>query len=626
MWLRAALAAFLGVTAVAQSKNDPVQWQLTPASGAPGAAVILKLKATMAEPWHLYSATTPKGGPIVTTVALQPSPAIARYQLFQAKPDRKMDPNFGIETETFEKETVFLFRVELAKEAAAGAVDVAAQVRYQACTDKLCLPPKKKTITGTLTVNAAIKAEAQIPAGYSEVAVAAAAAPAGGDAKPKAFGSQDANQPLGPYLLTAFGVGIAALFTPCVFPMIPFIMSYFLGRGETSRGQALGQAALFCVGVIVLFCLLGFGVTALAGPFGVVQLSSSPWVNGFIAVLFFVFGLSLLGAFELTLPSGLLTKVDNASRQGGAVGTLLMGLSFSLSSFACVGPFVGALLAGSVQNKGVQPALGMLSFATGLASPFFLLALFPSFLKKMPKSGGWLGRVKVVMGFVLLAAMLKYVSNIDQVMQWGLLSRELFLAGWFVFLTLAGLYLLGLLRLEGIGPNDHLGVGRLLVAAVFLITAVWLVPGMFGAKLGELEAYVPTASGSPLGGAAEAGKNVWIKNDLEKALAQAKAENKRVLINFTGYTCTNCHWMKQNMFPRPPIQEALNDLVLVELYTDGTDAASEKNQKLQETRFQTVAIPFYAVLSADDQVLASFAGLTKNADEFLAFLKTGSRS
>jgi len=274
----------------------------------------------------------------------------------------------------------------------------------------------------------------------------------------------------------------------------------------------------------------------------------------------------------------------------------------------------------SVQSKGLQPVLGMVSFAGGLAFPFFFLAAFPGYLKKLPKSGGWLARVKVVMGFVLLAAMLKYASNIDQVLQLGWLTRERFLAGWFVLFMLAGLYLLGLLKLEGNDEGDHLGIGRLLVASLLLIFAFSLLPGMFGAPLGELDAYVPAATGGILNNRA-ATQQVWMKNQYQQALDQARAENKLVLVTFTGYACTNCHWMKANMFPRPEIAEAASKLVLVELYTDGTDKESEENQKLQDEKFSTVAIPYYAILDPDGKVVASFAkGMTTNTQEFLAFL------
>ena len=430
---------------------------------------------------------------------------------------------------------------------------------------------------------------------------------------------------MGAFLLVAFGFGLASIFTPCVFPMIPITMSYFLNQETGSRAQAVMQALVFCGGIIVLFTAIGFGLTAALGPFAVVQLGSNPYVNLGISVIFFVFGLSLLGAFEITLPSGLLTKLNAASGQGGYLGALLMGLTFCLAAFACVGPFMGTLLAASVGGQKLQPVLGMLAFSTALASPFFLLALFPSLLKKLPRSGGWMARVKVVLGFIVLAVMLKYLSTVDQVLHLEILTRERFLAFWVVLFALPGLYLLGFLRLEGIKKDEQLGVGRLMVATLLLGFALGLVPGMFGARLGEIEAFIPApaegASAVSGGGSAASGK--WIKNDLRTALATAKAENKRVLVSFTGYACTNCKWMKANLFTRPAVAGELARFVLVELYTDGTDAASEANQKLQEKLFRTVAIPYYAIFDGEEKVLATFAGLTKEEQAFLKFLAAG---
>jgi thiol:disulfide interchange protein len=266
----------------------------------------------------------------------------------------------------------------------------------------------------------------------------------------------------------------------------------------------------------------------------------------------------------------------------------------------------------------------MAAFSTGLAAPFFVLAMFPSFLQKMPKSGGWLMRVKVVLGFVVLAISVKYLSSADQILQTDWISREMFLACWIVLFALPGLYLLGFLRLEGIKPEDALGVGRVLIAAVFLTFSISLLPGLFGASLGNVEAFIPVqAKGvALLGGGGEAPAPVWMKNQYKEALAQARAENKLVFINFTGYACTNCHWMKANMFPKPEITGLLKDFVLVDLYTDGTDALSEQNQQLEEKRFGTVAIPFYAIVDPDERTIATFPGLTRNAAEFIGFLKT----
>ena len=441
--LVAALAAVYG------QKLDPIQWALTSevTKAPPGSTVPLHLKATFQEGWHLYSLTTPAGGPIPTTAALAENPAVKGSKLYQPPPNRQLDKNFNLDTETFEKEVDLPLTAELAPDAK-GSVELTANVRYQACNDRQCLPPRKKTASFTVMVDPAASAPAAfvVPAGYTEIkpgAVAIKVISAGASSTSGSAGAPAgaAAGGLPAFLITAFGLGLAAIFTPCVFPMIPITVSFFLNQ----RGGIL-QAFVFSSGIVVLFCALGLGVTAAVGPFGVNQLAANPWVNGFITLVFGAFALSLLGAFEITLPSSMLTKLDSASRRGGYLGTLLMGLTFALTSFACIGPFMGSLLVASVQSKGLQPVLGMVSFAGGLGIALLLPGRVPRYLKKLPKSGGWLARVKVVMGFVLLAAMLKYASNIDQVLQLGWLTRERFLAGWFVLFALAGLYLLGLLQ------------------------------------------------------------------------------------------------------------------------------------------------------------------------------------
>jgi thiol:disulfide interchange protein len=621
----------LSVVPLQAAKEDPVQWTLAPVSGAattaPGGKLWLELTATIQSGWHLYSPTTPPGGPIISKIALIPNAAISSFHLYRPQPVRKLDPNFSIDTETYTDQAKFLFAVDVAP-SARGKATLETAVRYQACSDVKCLPPVKKSIpTEVSFAVGAAPIAFHLPPGYAAVPDAGAAQPVKTAGNP--HNAIPAAQPgLLPFLLTAFGAGLLALFTPCVFPMIPITVSFFLNQNSAGEGSGKSggwsQALVFCIGIVVLFTGLGFLVTAIAGPFGVVQLGSSPWINAFIALVFFVFGLSLLGAFELRLPSGLLTRLDRASQGGGYAGTLLMGLTFSLTSFACIGPIVGPLLIASVQSKGWQPVLGMMSFATGLAAPFFVLALFPSYLGKLPRSGGWMARVKIVLGFVVLAIMLKYIANVDQVLQTHLLSRERFLAAWIVLFALPGIYLLGLLRMEGIKKDEPLGVARALVAALFLIFAISLVPGLFGGRLGDLDAFIPEGTGLFVGAGAQAEATPanYFKNNLDGALGAARAQNKLVLVNFTGYACTNCHWMKANMFPRPEIQAALKDLIIVDLYTDGTDADSEKNQKLEDEKFSTVAIPFYAVMDADRKVIATFPQLTRNPKEFLSFLSS----
>jgi thiol:disulfide interchange protein len=613
-WI-AGLAVCVAAVASAQ-RLDPVQWSMTSSAevAQAGSTVPLKLTAKIEPGWHLYSLTIPKDL-LPTTIKVTDNPAVESYVVYQPKPVRTMDPNLKQEVETYSNQAEFLIPTTLTKDAT-GPVELTAEFKYRVCDDRQCLNPRKKTAAFKLTVAPFAPAlpAFTVPAGYIEVIPGKASDVAAAINQPPT--APPSHQGLVAFVLAAFGFGLAAIFTPCVFPMIPITVSFFLNQ----RGGIV-QALVFSLGIIVLFCALGLGVTALAGPIGISQLGGNPWVNAFIAAVFGIFALSLLGAFEITLPSAMLTKLDGASRRGGYFGTLLMGLTFSLTSFACVGPFVGPLLASSVQAQGAQPVIGMAAFATGLASPFFFLAAFPSYLKKLPRSGGWLVRVKIVMGFVLLAVMLKYLSTIDQVLATNLLTRERFLAAWFVLFAMAGLYLLGLLRLEGIEADDKLSTGRLLSGSAILIFAFSLLPGMFGAPLGELDAYVPVATGGLGGSSTTAGGLQWMKNDYQAALDRGRQENKLVLVTFTGYACTNCHWMKANMFPRPEIAEIAKDLILVELFTDGTDAASEENAKLEDTKFASVSTPFYALLDADANVLAT-AGYTRSTQEFLTFLKT----
>jgi thiol:disulfide interchange protein len=610
----AILGLFLAVSPLL-SQEQHVTWKVTvePETANPGSKVLVRIAGHIEEGWHLYSMSTPAATP--TKIQLAPNPVVESYLALQPQPKRSFDPNFNSDTETYEDNFAFLLELQLKKDAPEGKSELALSARYQVCNPKMCVPSKWNGTAVLNISNAASIPPFQRPAGYTE--------PKAPSANPAAPTTTAPAESLIGFLAVAFGFGLASIFTPCVFPMIPITMSYFLNRQSGGRRESIIQALVFCLGIIVLFSGLGLATTAILGPFGIVTLGSNPWVNGFIAALFIAFGLSLLGAFEITIPSAILTPLNQSADKGGFIGSLLMGLTFSLASFACVGPFVGTLLAASVSGGSTRPLVGMVTFATGLALPFFLLAVFPGYLKRMPRSGGWLARVKVVMGFVIMAASLKYLSSLDQVLQWGFLTRERFLAAWIVLFALAGLYLLGFLRMEGIKADESVGLGRLLSGAAFLIFAISLLPGMFGGKLGDLDAYVPLAASQStgIGGAGGESALVWMKNQYREALDRARKEGKLVLVNFTGYACTNCHWMKANMFTRPEIAAAMKNFVLVELYTDGTDADSEANQKLQLSKFNTVAIPFYAIIDPDEKVVATFPGLTKDSAEYLAFLQ-----
>ncbi len=641
------LAQAAHAQSAAKKKFDPVQWSLTaePAEAVPGGRVVARLTATIEQGWRLYAPSTPTdgpvGGPLPTELALAESPAIKSWKFFQPPPVVKHDPNFQMDSEIYQGEAVFWLEAELSDDTPLGELALEASARYSACDDKICLRPVRKTAQAVVMIAAtSAAATPPFPADYAEAkpaekGVSSATAPAAGQLGSSTGSTTNSSTPAGSQSLfefaaVAFGFGLLAIFTPCVFPMIPITMSYFVSTGSTSRRQSIVQALTFCAGIVICFTGLGALVSVVLGPFGTVQLGSSVWVNLFIALIFGVFAVSLFGVFEITVPSGALTSLDRLSRRGGTAGVLMMGLVFALASFACTGPFVGTLLAGSVQGGLAWPVFGMAMFSSGMALPFFALALFPAYLKKLPKSGGWLGRVKKTMAFLILAAAVKYLSNVDLVYQWEILTRERFLAIWIVLLTLAAFYLLGFFRFPDEPPTpepEPVGLGRLSMSAAFLVVALSLVPGMFGGRLGELDAYVPPPeysgiSRASLGGSA-AEKSTWIKDDYEGALAKARASGKSVLVSFTGYSCSNCKWMKYNMFTKPAIAELTSEMILVELYTDGQDDVTAANQDLQLNRFGSVAIPHYAIVRPDETIAAEFSGRTRDVEEFRGFLRSG---
>jgi thiol:disulfide interchange protein DsbD len=610
--LRPALLLLCVLSAFGQG-HQYATWTLTaePPSAPPGSTIRIRAAVHIEPGWHLYSASSAAGIP----AQFQVSPE-SLVRVLQQPPKRAFDAVQGMETETYEGDATFLLEVKVRSDAPAGADNLTVNGRYQTCNDKSCVAGKLKDVAAPFTVDLAAPAPSTaIPAGF---AVAKPPSPGTG------AGAQSSDAQGWPaFLLVAFGAGLACIFTPCVFPMIPITMSYFLNQSGEKRG-GVSQAVVFCLGIIVLFSGLGLLVTAVLGPVGVKQLGSNPWVNGFISLLFIAFGLSLLGAFEITIPSSVLTKLNQSSGSGGFAGTLLMGLTFALSSFACVGPFVGTLLAASATEGRTRPVVGMVVFAAGLALPFFLLALFPSYLKRLPRSGGWLARVKVVMGFVIIAAALKYLSSLDQVLQWGFLTRERFLAAWIVLFGMAGLYLLGFVRLEGVKADENMGLGRLLTGMGFLIFAVSLWPGMSGGKLGLFDAYVPAAAENAAGASSGDGL-VWIKDRYRDALDQARREHKLVFIDFTGYACANCHWMRANILSRPEIAAVLKSFVLLELYTDDNSATDNANADRQEKLGNTIETPFYAILDPDEKLIDKWNGLTHDAAAYLAWLQSASQ-
>lgn len=624
------LLAFLVVPGFGQ---NPSKWSLSSDSSAKtvrtGEAFSAELKAEIEGGWHLYALEQPDGGPIPTTIKVtEGKPFEIAGAIVAPKPIVRSDQNFlvngkPLQTKFFQDSAEF----SLPLRATADTIvdDLAIDVRFQLCNDTFCLPPKTVRVTFGGSEDVRRTATAPTPAGI-------------------ATNNQQltTNQPptdLWSFIWLAVTFGAISLLTPCVFPMIPITVSYFMKHSDGDHKRTIKLATVYSVGIIATFSLLGMLLAVAFGAAGINLFAANPWVNLAIGAIFLFFAFNLFGFYEISVPASLLTKLDNLTRteegKGSAyIGALLMGLTFTLTSFTCTSPFIGTLLVSTSQGDWKMPLLGMLVFSTVFALPFFVLATVPRLLHSLPRSGGWLNSVKVVMGFLEVAAAMKFLSNVDLV--WGaglnesgvlnygkIFTRELVLIIWVVIGLGICAYVLGFFKFRHDSPVKKITALRVFFAALFFGLCIYLTTGVLGKKLGELESFLPPKNAESrfnlLGNAREELK--WITNDLEGALARAKAENKKVFVDFTGYTCTNCRWMEANMFPVPEVKAEMEKFVLVSLYTDGEGEVYERNQQFQEQTFQTVALPFYAIFDASGKPVATFPGLTRNSAEFVEFLK-----
>jgi thiol:disulfide interchange protein DsbD len=426
---------------------------------------------------------------------------------------------------------------------------------------------------------------------------------------------------LSAYLGLAALMGALSLVTPCVFPMVPITVSYFTNRAGRSRRAAVTQALVYGLGIVLTFTAVGFTLAVAFGASGLNRFAADPWLNLGVTALFLAFALSLFGVWDLALPSRLVTAASKAESGKGAIaGTLLMGLAFTLTSFTCTAPFLGTLLVVASQGDWQWPLAGMIAFSTIFALPFVLLALAPHWIASLPRSGPWLVAVKAVMGLLEIAAAMKFLSNVDLVWHWGIFTRPVVLVVWTVIALVMVIYLVGLVRLGHAPRLSRPGVARWTAVAAGVVLGIWLASGLAGRRLGELEAFLPPAD---LAGMAPGSELRWIINDYDAALAEAKQSGRPVLIDFTGYTCTNCRWMEANMFPRPDVSRELARYVRVRLYTDGQGELYQRYQQLEQTMFGTVALPYYAVLRSDGTPVVAFGGLTRDSAEYVNFLRKG---
>jgi len=625
----------LFLPAVAGAQN-PVSWSLE--SEAKGKtlkkdeAFKANLKATIDGDWHLYAVEQPEGGPFPTRITIaESSPFVIDGKTASPAPITKFDPNFKIDTKFFAKSAEFNLPLKATAEITADALAV--NVKYQVCDDTVCLPPKtvKVTFTGFEDVKKLPPASATVDNSNQQSAVSNQ--PENQIHSPKSKVQNPNDLPLSSFIWLAITLGALSLLTPCVFPMIPITVSYFTNHASHSRAKAVRLATIYSLGIIATFTILGMLLAIFVGAAGINLFAANPWVNIIITAIFLLFAFNLFGAYEIQVPSSILTKLDNLTRTkegegSGIVGALLMGLTFTLTSFTCTSPFVGTILVSASQGNWQMPLVGMLAFSSVFALPFFVLALAPQLVSQLPRAGGWMNSVKVAMGFLEIAAAMKFISNVDLIWKWGIFTRSFVLAIWIAIGIILAIYLLGKFQLFHDTKPEKIGAIRLVSAILSLAISFYLLTGLFGAKLGELESFLPpdldNSSSKVLGKPRD--ELVWIENDLDKALAKAKTENKRVFIDFTGYTCTNCRWMEANVFVKREVEAEMSKYVLARLYTDGDGAIFEKHQQFQEKNFQTVALPYYAILDADGKTVSTFPGLTRNTTEFIDFLQKSQKN
>ena len=685
--------------------SDHVTWDvLTPKlEGAPGEKVKFKFRANLKSGVHLYTQKRyPDSifGPTSTEMSTGGSKRLKRSGGLRANKGavKAYDENFETETAFWKGKVTFTVSFAISKSAKPGDVEEGwVNLYYQTCDDNSCKPPldsrfnfKVKVLEDVAAKQDSIKKAAADSAdaadsvaayqdsvtAYQDSIAAMAAATAGIDAEdlstddePLTVSEQiekSKSEGLFSYLLLAMSFGLVALVTPCVFPMIPITVSFFTKREQATRAQAVKDASIYAVGIIFTFTALGAIVSAIYGAAGIGAMATNPWVNMFIAGIFLAFALSLFGMFDIQVPSGILNKLNaKASSGSGITSILLMGFVFSLTSFTCTVPFVGSALAAVGQGGSwFWPIIGMAAFATVFALPFFLLALFPSLLKSMPKSGGWLNVVKVVMGFVEVAAAMKFLSNAELIWDWGILTREVVLAVWIAVALMGALYLLGRYQLPHDTPVEKISVPRMLFSLSFFAASFWLLTGLFGAPLGEVDAFLPpqeypgkgntsifasiaervdlappsydavagdNKSEDDLAGVSdeEPGTNLikaegmtWYKDNYQAALEKAKETGKPLFIDFTGYTCTNCRWVEANLFKRDDIRALMNQYVLVRLYTDRRVESNKRNRQMQIDRFKTIDLPFYVLMTPDDKPISETL-FTRDAELFKSFLRRG---
>lgn len=628
-WPARVLAMLAIAAADAHTQPErPVRWRVSAVrekatTGTPtrAAGIAGRLAAMIPDGWYVYALDEPAGGPTPLNFWVLNGGARLRRAVNAPEADRKADRNFNMISLVYADSVALGFVAEGVPPPAPLRV----AVRFQACTDRYCLPARVDTVTASVAgviatgdapdVRAlAIRTPLPAPSRLAtEDAVQSAALTT--VAEPPSFGVSHAG--LGAFVWLAVTTGLLALITPCVLPMVPITVGFFTARRDAVGSHAIRDAALFALGIITSFIALGFGVSLLYGATGVVSLAANPWLNLVVAAAFLGFAAQLAGLWNISLPSALLGRATAATSAGkGALALLGMGATFSLTSFTCTAPFVGTLLVVAARGSWTWPLLGLGAYAAVFAVPFFVLALFPTVAALLPRSGPWLRSLKGVLAFLELAAVVKFVSNAAMVWGWPLASRANVLVAWALIAATLVVWLARDTVRAWRTESLRLGVARVAVVLAAASGAAFCGRGVWGAPMGELEAFLP-----PRGAELTTEGVSWRLNDYPASRVAAREQRRPLLIDFTGYTCTNCRWMEANMFPRPAVQVELGKFERARLYTDGDGAIYAAQQRLQERLTGSVAMPYYLVLDENGAIKQSFLGMTRDEDEFLAFLR-----
>jgi thiol:disulfide interchange protein DsbD len=628
------LGALPGIVSAAPPKYVTWTARVTPNALHPGEGAQVVLTAHIAAGWHLYSLTQPPGGPLATTITVEPGPLTQVGAGVQPPPTKQHDAGFNMTIEIYHGAVAF--GVPVTVKAGPGATSAHIKVRSQLCNASTCLPPDTVELTvplkvvagkpkSTKPITATPKVMMNVPATAGTVLLVGDPQ-TGSDAYAQKE-SKARSQGLLSYILLAFVAGFGALLTPCVFPMIPITVSFFAKRRDSFGKNPLSGPLAYCGGIVTTFTGLGLIVTVLFGATGIQHFATNPYVNVALGILFLVLAANLLGVFEIAAPTWIANRANNRAQQGGILAPMLMGLTFTVTSFTCTVPFVGTLLASAARGSFLYPVVGMLAFSSAFALPFFLLALFPQAISKLPRAGTWMVSFKAFMGLVEIAAALKFLSNADLVWQRGLLTRPLFLGIWAILAVIGSLYLLGWVRFPHDMEGGKIGWMRRVFGVGTAVVGIMCLAAIQGTSLGIFNSYLPpdpypssaqlaSAKGKPNG------PEPWIQ-DYAQGLEKAHETGKPILVNFTGVTCTNCRLMENNMFPRPEITKELDQYVKVELYTDRDTPADNHNKDLEEKLTGVVTLPVYVALSPDGKVRKVFQGMTTSAPTFARFLVDG---